>query len=133
MSPCHLGPVTLHCKESTAQTLEQKGLHAGFLEDGVASSEVTITQVLMLTPVIPVTRKAELKKVTAQGQPRQAVLENLSPTKHQTKAGRVAQVEECLSSKQGPKFKLQYYQKEKRSHHVYGKSKEKLANGQCSA
>jgi hypothetical protein len=56
-----------------------------------------------LTPVILATQEAEIRKVTAQSQPRQIVQETLSQKNpSQKRAGEMAQ---CV----GPEFKHQYH------------------------
>jgi hypothetical protein len=52
------------------------------------------------TPVILATQKAEIRRTMVQGQPRQTVCKTLSPKyPTQNRAGRVAEVVECLPSK----------------------------------
>jgi hypothetical protein len=69
-----------------------------------------------LTPVIPATQKAEIRRIEVQSQPGQIVHETLSEknTSHQRRAGGMAQGV-------GPEFKLQYSQKKKnyKETHLY--------------
>jgi hypothetical protein len=56
-----------------------------------------------LTPVIPTTQEAEIRRIAVQRQPRQIVHETLfQQTLHKNKVGGVAQGE-------GPEFKSQYH------------------------
>jgi hypothetical protein len=58
--------------------------------------------------------EAEMKRIVVQGQSRQIVQETVAwknPTHRHTKAGRVAQVEQCLCSKHEPWVQTQYHQK----------------------
>jgi hypothetical protein len=58
-----------------------------------------------LTPVIPATQEAEIKRISVRSQPRQTVHETLSQKNHHKKrAGGVAQGV-------GPEFKPQYHKK----------------------
>jgi hypothetical protein len=62
-----------------------------------------------LTPVIPATQEAEIRRIVVQSQPRQIVLETLSQKNPpQKRTGGVAQGE-------GPEFKPQYQKKKKSS------------------
>jgi hypothetical protein len=61
-----------------------------------------------LTPVIPATQEAEIRRIKVRSQPRQIVSQDpISKTLHKNKAGGVAQGE-------GPEFKPQYHKKKKK-------------------